>query len=274
MDHVNQSVDERLDRYLAAIASVHVAAAREASSGADPASIKRLRVQLRRARCVLEQVATTAPRRALLKEMRWLGRQAGAVRDLDVWIKRLRKLSPKLHRAVDGVALERLVDDFVQRREAERLRLSEGLSGARAQAIWSVAEAGLAAPAGDVEIARRLHVGADEARDALHFGAQALNADSTDEEVHSLRLHAKRARYLLDAVPAQWRRGDGKQLRAVQRQLGRLHDAEVQLGLMADAPHPPEVVTVVVAALTRRRDKARSRGLRALESLLLQSGSV
>ncbi len=162
--------------------------------GADPENLHRFRVASRRTRALIrasrplvrDQLA------ALDRELRWLGGITGPVRDLDVLIERLRGLVPELDPDQAGA------ESIIAALERERLRQRDGLLTAidtgRYRELLARFESvlpDLRASEGDVSLARL----ARKELDRLRAGYDDLGESPTDERLHTVRIHAKHARY-------------------------------------------------------------------------------
>jgi triphosphatase len=212
--------------------------------GMDPESVHDMRVASRRLRAALDVLADgipEAPREELARNLRWVGRALGRVRDLDVAIGRVRALAeegPALEGpALEGPALAVFAQSLEIRRAERRLRLIARLDserfadfvvGARAwleAGPWQtdMVPAGLA-PAyavGQGIVSRFL----ETMREAYEKAEQSL----ATEDLHALRIAAKRARYAIEFFgeaegPAALRRA--KRIAALQDLLGDQRDLE------------------------------------------------
>jgi CHAD domain-containing protein len=167
--------------------------------GADPEELhkqrvatRRLRSLLRSARPVLEDPIRTE---RLRDELRWLGALLGEVRDRDVLIDYLvAELATLEEAAAFGAVLELLDGE----RDEARERLIGALDGPR----YATLLAELERLPGLKEGASLERVAADDYR-RLRRAARRLDAKATDEELHRLRIRAKRARYAAEAVGAK-----------------------------------------------------------------------
>jgi CHAD domain-containing protein len=197
---------------------------------------RRLRSDLRTFRPLLD----TEWAEALRDELRWLGRSLGAVRDLDVLLERLRREGEDLSPHVDTLfeELERrlaearaaLLADLRSRRYVDLLdrlvaaarepRLSDGAQRPSREVLPALA-------------ARSWR--------KLARAARALGEESSDEELHTVRVLTKRARYAAEAVapalgPKLGRQATRFARRAadVQDVLGELQDSVVAAQTMQD----------------------------------------
>jgi CHAD domain-containing protein len=167
--------------------------------GADPEELHKQRVATRRLRSLLRSARPVLedPIRAerLRDELRWLGALLGEVRDRDVLIDYLvAELATLEEAAAFGAVLELLDGE----RDEARERLIGALDGPR----YATLLAELERLPGLKEGASLERVAADDYR-RLRRAARRLDAKATDEELHRLRIRAKRARYAAEAVGAK-----------------------------------------------------------------------
>jgi CHAD domain-containing protein len=162
----------------------------------DIEDLHRFRVATRRSRAIIRATRpllrdTLAP---LGEELKWLASVLGPARDLDVLLDRLRLAASNLGADKPGA------DVIVATLEEERERLHDAvlfaladeryfrLLDAFAASIVSLPELGAPAPDGLRPLA------AAELR-KLAKAARKLGDEPTDDELHALRIRAKRARY-------------------------------------------------------------------------------
>jgi CHAD domain-containing protein len=182
----------------------------------------------------------------LRDELRWLGDVLGAVRDADVLIGRIEDADERLPET-DRQAGKTLVDQLRADRDRARTQLLRALRSDRYDALLDR----LVAAAQRPRLLLRVDDAGDEALlrgvvrrpwERLRDAVRALPPDPTDAQLHSVRIHVKRARYAAEAVePAI-----GKRARTFARALVDVQDA---LGEHQDA---------VVAAEWLRRAATRS----------------
>ena len=130
---------------------------------------------------------------SLRAELAWLGGALGPVRDLDVLLERLRDEVDDLEGA-ERAAAGRFLELLEQERATARVAMLEVLSSARYAELLTRLEAAAVAPrARESDVSLR-DVAAREFR-KLRKAVRALPADSTDEELHAVRIRGKRARY-------------------------------------------------------------------------------
>ena len=207
--------------------------------GLDPEYVHDMRVASRRLRTALLVLADGFPegeRESLAEDLQWMGRSLGRVRDLDVALQHLAKLEAEAP-DVERPALHVFRQDLSIRRAERRLRLIERLDSpryaefvARAQAFCEKGPPAAGAVANGVTPAYVVGPGIvarwmDEARRAYEKAEATLET----EDLHALRIAAKRARYAieyfadLEGLGAARR---AKRIAGLQDFLGDLRDAE------------------------------------------------
>jgi CHAD domain-containing protein len=196
---------------------------------------RRLRSDLRTFRPLLDKDWAES----LRVELKWLGSSLGAVRDLDVLLERLRREGEDLSPRLDA-----LFEELERRRDDARAALLEDLRSARyVELLDRLVEA-----ARDPRLSDRAQQPSSEVLPALAArswrklkkAVRALGDDSSDEELHRVRVLTKRARYAAEAVaPAL----APKARRKATRFAGRAADVQDVLGELQDS---------VVAAQTIR----------------------
>lgn len=208
-------------------------------AGRDAESLHEARVAVRRLRAATRTFAAGFPTRlrdTLAAELRWLGQELGAVRDLDVQLANL--VWHREHLARD---VRRHVDPFLLHLESERTvrraSLVETLDSRRYFRLLGALERFAASPPprrprGDAaqplpKVARRAVRRA--MRKVMERG-DAVGEVPEAEDLHALRIRGKRLRYLLEALkPVAGAPGKKliKQLVQLQDVLGRFNDAIV-----------------------------------------------
>ena len=169
--------------------------------GTDPEELHQMRVAVRRLRSVLRAARPMfeeKPIEALRAELKWLGSALGVRRDFDVMREYLRGEIRALDVADRGVAraLLRRVD---RAREQSRHEVLAALDSPRYFTLLDHVEETIAHPPvvnADVSLA---DFGAREYR-KLRKRVRALPETPTDEELHAVRVKAKRARYATELV--------------------------------------------------------------------------
>ena len=231
-------------------------AAREAGTrlGSDPEELHKQRVATRRARSLLrstrEQLEDPDRGERLESELRWLGGVLGEVRDRDVLISYLMGELVTIEEAASFGGILELLD---HEREEARRALHEALDSPRYQALLAELDSPPALREGERFVAA---VAAEYER--LLKGAKRLNKDSSDAELHRVRIRAKRSRYAVEAFGGEQR--FVARARRLQDVLGEHQDAVVAeariRGLLA-AVHGTGRTALVAGRLIERQRRRR-----------------
>ena len=213
-----------------------------------------LRIGLRRLRAAFDIFAPAIGGQALdhlKREARWLGGEAGRLRDLDVAVHDLLRPEAAAHPAEPGFA--RLVDLLDETAAQQRADLCNTLAGIRAQAflldLARFTEARGWLDPGDIDQSQRLtRPLSGVAQDALaaHWGRTTRRARDIDglsiDARHDLRKTLKGLRYaveflspVLDDKPT---RQFVKRLRVLQDLFGDLNDLAMAQSLLTGAQAP------------------------------------
>jgi CHAD domain-containing protein len=164
--------------------------------GSDPEDLHKLRVAVRRSRAALREARSLLGEergRELRDELRWLGRQLGAARDLDVLVARLRTQVAELD-GPDAIPASKIVVQLEAEREAIQAELIGTLESPRYSALLAMLEETVSAPpvaASDVSLKR---VARREFR-KLERQVKALGVAPSNDALHRARIQAKRLRY-------------------------------------------------------------------------------
>jgi CHAD domain-containing protein len=209
--------------------------------------LHQMRVGARRLRSDLKTFRPLVDRKwadGLREELRWLGQVLGGVRDLDVLIARLHASAGDLE-----PHLGLLFDALEARREQARATLLGALRTARfVELIDRLVEAATSpplTPAADARAGAALPALVRRSWKKLRKEAKTLNADSTDEDYHRVRVLAKGARYGAEAVgPAL----GGKRDKAAKRFAKRAADLQDVLGGLQDSVVARERINEVARA--------------------------
>jgi CHAD domain-containing protein len=226
--------------------------------GEDPEAVhqarvatRRLRSTLRTFRSLLEPEWTTR----LRDELKWLADLLGAVRDADVLLGRFREHLAALPEA-DAKAGQRLLRSLVERREADRGRLLGAMGEPRYATLLDELVAAAAAPAllpgADQRAVEAMPPLVTKPWRRLRKTVRAAGPDPADEDLHQIRIRAKRVRYAAEAVePVIGKPADRFADAAADLQdvLGDQHDAVVGESWLREA------------ARSARRDQALAAGL-------------
>jgi CHAD domain-containing protein len=164
--------------------------------GADPEHLHRLRVAVRRSRAALREARSMLGEEqgnALRLELKWLGRQLGPARDLDVLIARLRTEVAELD-GPDTAPAGKIVMQLEAERQALQEELLAALDSPRYAELLGALEQLVGAPpvaTSDVSLKR---VARREFR-KLERQMKSLGATPSNDALHRARIQAKRLRY-------------------------------------------------------------------------------
>jgi CHAD domain-containing protein len=198
--------------------------------GDDLEDVHRCRVATRRARALIRATRpllgeTLAP---LSAELKWLAGLLGPVRDLDVLLERLRAQVRTL--GGDEPAGGILVSFFEEERERRRDELLLALDSDRYLELLARFEAAIAALP-ELDSKQGPHEIAERALKKLRKAAKKLSASPADEELHAVRIKAKRARYAAELAAVSHSDKSVKRyidsLKEVQDVIGEHQDAVV-----------------------------------------------
>jgi CHAD domain-containing protein len=204
--------------------------------GDDPEQVHQARVATRRLRSDLRTFRSLlVPEwdEALRAELKWLGAELGAVRDTEVLLELLRSKVAQLGDTDRSVG-EHLVARLERRWEAERLELLEAVRSRRyAELLDRLVDAArdpallAAADAPATEVLPPL---ARTPWKKLRRAVEDLPENPLDQQLHAVRIRAKRSRYAAEAVaPALGTRARrfAKAVAGLQDVLGDHQDAVV-----------------------------------------------
>ena len=246
-----------------------------ARTGNDPEGIHQARVAIRRLRAALKVFKSALPedRRAhFMKELRWLQKQLGDARDLDVF--KAEMLTPLRARMAKDAVLEDLSLRTEQARKKAYAQAHEALASRRYGRLRLELEQWFLEPVGegaDQPLARGVRAFAKRSVRKAH---ERVMADGdrlqtmSDAELHALRIHGKKARYCVEffasLFPERAARRHARALAALQDCLGALNDGVVaqallkRLGSKAD-PLDPRAVPYVAGWFAARIHDERAR---------------
>jgi|tagenome__1003787_1003787.scaffolds.fasta_scaffold20907111_1 CHAD domain-containing protein len=227
--------------------------------------VHKARVATRRARALIR---ATKPLLGdllvpLANDLKWLGGELGSVRDLDVLLEHLRVEVARL--GDDREAADAIVAVLEEEREAARDALLEGLDSGRytdlldrfATAIASLPE--LDVPGGVKPIAAA-------ELNRLRTAAEALAHDPPDDDLHALRILAKRARYAAELTDGKRRDAYLEALKRVQDTIGLHQDAVVAEERLRAIASP---ASAIAAGRLIERERERRREARDAYSAVL-----
>jgi CHAD domain-containing protein len=164
--------------------------------GADPEELHDLRVAVRRARAILRSARLLLDRTwadELRAELKWIAGELGHVRDMDVlggYLAEQVELLPRDERSDAGPIVEALAEGHDVLRE----RLLAAMRSPRYLALLDAMDAAATAPVPSGR-ARSLRKIAEREHRKLAAAIKALGPDPADDELHAVRIEAKRARY-------------------------------------------------------------------------------
>jgi CHAD domain-containing protein len=191
--------------------------------GTDPEDLKRFRIATRRARALIRVSRPLLEGRLadMETELRWLGSILGPVRDLDVLLRHLRALAPEL-----GDGSNAIIALLEQERRAAREAMLEALESPRYSELLTRFAAEL-----ELLAAPESHIGlgklATAERKRLRKAYASLDESPDDDDLHTLRIKVKRARYATE-LAARTRREDLlAALKALQDVIGAHQDSVV-----------------------------------------------
>jgi CHAD domain-containing protein len=237
-DVVRRAISQSYERLIAHGSDLRV--------GDDPESVHQARVATRRLRSDLTTFAPfvdPAWAAELRGELRWLGAELGAVRDIEVQRDRLRGHAALLPPA-EAEAARRVIRRLDADREAAKFDLLASLAQARYAHVCSQLAAAAARPvftaAADAAASRALSGVVRGRWKKIRRAVDDLGDNPPDEALHAVRARAKRCRYAAEACePAFGKpaRRLAKAMGRVQDVLGEHHDAVVAGAWLAKTAH-------------------------------------
>ena len=238
-------------------------------TGGDPEDLHQFRVAGRRLRSDLgtfSSLLDPAWTRPLRDDLKWIGNQAGVVRDADVLHARLDGRFAELV-PVDAATSRRLLGRLEKERANARSGLLDALSTDRYDALIEALISSAHEPrfvedhptfAGRAARGVVSDLVAKRWR-RLHHDSRALVPDSPDEDLHEVRILAKRCRYAAEAaskVCGRDARRFGKAIADVQQVLGNHQDTVVaETWLRAAAKAIPSTGLVAGLAIAQERSE-------------------
>lgn len=207
----------------------------------DAEGVHQMRVAARRMRSDLgtfESLVDPSWSSGLIDELRWLGDELGRVRDLDVLRERLERDASDA-----GSALIPLFNRLSEGHAAARAELQDTLKGDRYKVLLDrLIEAAKSPSLTEVASRKATDLGPELVASAwrtLRKKAGGLHEDSPDEDLHRVRIKAKKARYAAEAVTATLPPSKAK---AAVRFAGRAERLQEVLGELQDAAVAQETI--------------------------------
>lgn len=258
-----------------------LAAVQSSSKAVDPEVIHDFRVALRTLRSNLRSLSRFFDKPKALKpvldDLGWLDNLIGQARDADVLINTLNAATSRITSAAtpnttaitpkDLADLGRLLID---NRDSARVKMVVGLGSKRANQILGETQAFIATAQFKPNLTKHLPVELKKQAKATFdkFAATTKKLDfetAKKRQIHALRIEAKRARYLLEAVGPVLKKAPEKQLAALtaaQTLLGDFNDlvvAEAWVSAQAKRNNlPPQTAKALRSALrTKQRELRR-----------------
>lgn len=239
--------------------------------GDDPEDVHQVRVATRRLRSDLRTFRALVPQDwadPLRDDLKWVGREVGAVRDADVLMERLRRQAGELPE-LDAAGFAPVIQRLSEEREAARTSMLVAMRSERYVALLDrlvlAAEAPELMPAAGKRARKVLPRIAARPFGKLRAEVAGLGREPSDAELHRVRILAKRARYAIEAVEAVCGKKAARLAGAVaevQTVLGDQHDAVVaEEWLRQHTPKRAEQALVVGELVALQRAEA-ARGRR------------
>lgn len=264
--------------------AVHLRALLDQIAGAqrgEAEPVHQVRVAARRLRASVSlfapYVSSLRPK-VMDERLKWLGRQAGAVRDLDVLEQLLQQRAKKLDPQA-GKDLEPLFEEIRLRRARAAAALARSLSGSRYKSLIARLSAPIAIThRGDAAFgAVAADLFAPMLKSVMRAGTK-MHEDPTPDDLHRLRKRAKASRYALEMMLAIDEKDLApmlKRLEDLQDLVGAHHDAIVAIAWIREfagsRQHPANVAFACGAlaeAMRRRESKLKRRGLKEWQRFL------
>ena len=232
--------------------------------GDDPEDLHQLRVATRRLRAILRAargVVEPAWADELRKDVAWLGKQLGPVRDFDVLRGNLRAerdaLDPQERRGLD--VLLRILD---KEAATSRELLAEAMSSDRYSTLLDAIEVAVAAPRFTGDDTSLSAIAGKEFR-KLRRAVRALDKEPPDAELHAVRIRGKRARYAAELAEASRGKAATRFIRKARRFQDVIGDhqdavfAEGELRRVTGLSRSQAAALAAGRLIERQRDKKR-----------------
>ncbi len=163
-------------------------------TGDDPEDLHKFRVATRRTRALIRATRPLLGDRLapLGEQLKWLASVLGPVRDLDVLLDHL--AGEVVHLGADTRSAKSLLAVLERERKLRRKTLAKALDSEQYLALLELFGSQIAALEG-VNVKSSLRKVAASELERLDEAVSALPASPSDQELHALRIRAKRARY-------------------------------------------------------------------------------
>jgi CHAD domain-containing protein len=212
--------------------------------GTDPEALHDLRVAIRRLRAAVRAFGPSLPwhlRRSLRTELQWVGQLTGNLRDLDVQVEHLRLY--RTRRATYDSGLSQFGEYLAAEHASRRRKLLTALESRRYLALLARMERYVAGqfpqarggPETREPVALAGRRGIKAALRRLRRRGDTIHGTPRPEDLHVLRIRAKRLRYqleFLDDITGKTGQRLVKRLVVLQDVLGAYHDAVVAAGFV------------------------------------------
>jgi CHAD domain-containing protein len=236
-----------------------------ARAGVDPEGVHKMRVAVRRLRSILRTVRPILDEGWVdeqRRELDWLGRRLGAVRDLDVLLEALTADIDRLNGG-DATRAGGLLDPLRSERNEARGRLVAALNDSRYQRLLTAMQSAADAPpvTDDRKAIRKL--AAKEFRRLRKRTPKRLGR-LNDAQLHKRRIRVKRARYAAELAEPVAGKQAGRFIAAAERMqdvLGEYQDAVVATHRLRDVARksPSRGAALVAGRLLEQEEKRKQR---------------
>jgi CHAD domain-containing protein len=239
--------------------------------GGDPESVHQARVATRRLRSDLRTFATMLDADwadSIRTELEWLGETLGDVRDADILSERLSVQLRRIGSA--GGNRRRLSRQLSTRRRNARARLLTAVRSERyidlLERLVAAAQAPQLAEAAGQPAVEALPPLVKRTWDRLTNAVRKLDKVPTDEQLHSVRIAAKRVRYAAEAVAPVFGKPARRFAEAVadlQQTLGDYNDSVVTTAWLRGAVSDMEPSTAFIAGALSEKERGMAQTMKA-----------
>jgi CHAD domain-containing protein len=222
--------------------------------GTDSEELHQMRVATRRLRAFLragKELLDPGWAEPVREELKWLGGALGPVRDLDVLVEHLAAEVETL--GDDREQGRKLLRALERGRRTARRKLIAALDSDRYFALLDLLEQPVATIA-DAPTLEEIHA---EEHKRLRKAVQTLDDASSDEELHAVRIHVKRARYAAELAGVA---AYVKAAKVLQDVLGEHQDAVVATERLRNLAHRTPDTAVAAGRLIERERVRALRG--------------